>query len=170
MSSATQTTATAPSTRSDYEKAPEIVSELVRSYWMELETVQNYLAASTNPVGVRAEEIKKSLHEDVLEELGHARKLARRIHVLGGEVPGSMEFKPDQVGMQPPRDATNLVAIIDGAIEGETSAIEQYRKIIELCEGHDYVTQDLCIGLLADEEEHRRQFHGFRAEFARPGE
>ena len=43
----------------------EIVDLLLQSYSMELETVMNYLANSTNLDGVRAEEIKKSLSADV---------------------------------------------------------------------------------------------------------
>ena len=33
------------------------------------------------------------------------------------------------------------------------------------CDGIDYVTQDLCITLLADEEQHRREFRGFLMEY-----
>ena len=43
------------------EKTVEIVAELTRAYWMELETVMNYIANSVHLDGVRAEEIKKSL-------------------------------------------------------------------------------------------------------------
>ena len=39
----------------------EVIEMLKVAYNMELETVLNYLANSTNPDGVRAEEIKKSL-------------------------------------------------------------------------------------------------------------
>ena len=50
----------------------EVIEMLKVSYNMELETVLNYLANSTNPDGVRAEEIKKSLAADITAELGHA--------------------------------------------------------------------------------------------------
>ena len=40
-----------------------------------------------------------------------------------------------------------------------------YNQLIKLCDGVDYVTQDLAIQLLGDEEEHRRQFRGFLAEY-----
>ena len=42
-------------------------------------------------------------------------------------------------------------------VAAEQGAIEQYNKIIKLCDGVDYVTQDLAITNLADEEEHRRE-------------
>jgi bacterioferritin len=51
---------------------------------------------------VRAEEIKKSLAADIPEELGHAQMLAKRIKVLGGRVPASLELERDQKFLQPP--------------------------------------------------------------------
>ena len=50
-------------------------------------------------------------------------------------------------------------------IEAEESAIAQYKKIIKICDGVDYPTQDLAIELLSDEEEHRREFVGFLKEY-----
>jgi bacterioferritin len=44
------------------------------------------------------------------------------------------------------------------------AAISQYQKIINLTDGLDYVTQDLVIDLLSDEQEHRRLFLGFLAQ------
>lgn len=143
----------------------EIIDALTVAYWMELETVQNYLANSVNLDGVRAEEIKKSLGADLTAELGHAQQIAGRIRVLGGNVPGSMQFRPAQSLLQPPKDSTDVVSVIKGVIDAEDCAIAQYRKIIALCEGKDYVTQDLCITLLGDEEEHRREFMGFLSEY-----
>jgi bacterioferritin len=146
-------------------KYQAIVKELVVSYWMEIETVQNYIANSQNLDGVRAEEIKKSLAADITEELTHAQQLANRIRVLGGTVPGSMEFKPAQTTLQPPADSTDVVAVIKGVIDAEQGAIEQYGKIIQLTDGIDYPTQDLCITLMADEQDHRREFIGFLKEY-----
>ena len=44
-------------------KNKQIVRELCLSYAMELETVQNYIAASVNLDGVRSDVIKKALAE-----------------------------------------------------------------------------------------------------------
>ena len=63
---------------------------------MEIETVINYVANSTNPDGVRAQEIIEALANDIEEELGHARKFADRIKELYGVVPGSLGFHPEQ--------------------------------------------------------------------------
>lgn len=147
----------------------QIIDELKVAYWMELETVMNYIANSTNLDGVRAEEIKKALAADVAEELTHAQTLGRRIKTLGGKVPGTKEFVAKQDAMQPPADNTDLVAVIKGVIEAENAAIAQYNKIIKLCDGVDYVTQDMCIQALSDEEEHRRDFMGFLTEYEKRG-
>lgn len=149
----------------DMEKRDAIVAGLTRAYWMEIESTLNYLAISIDLDGVRAEEIKKSLAADIQAELTHAQELANRIKEIGGRVPGSLSFAPDQKTLQPPEDSTDVVTAIHGVIEAENGAIEHYNKVIRLCDGIDYVTQDLCIKLLADEEKHRREFVGFLKEY-----
>ena len=146
-----------------------IVGALKSAYASELETVQNYLANSVDLDGVRAEEIKKSLAADIQEELGHANMLAKRIKVLGGRVPGSMELDREQHYLQPPQDSTDLITVIKGVIAAEDSAIAGYENIIELCDKVDPVTQDLAVTLLGDEQEHRRAFVGYLTEFERAG-
>lgn len=143
----------------------EIVKNLIISYWMEIETVMNYIANSINLDGVRAEEIKKSLQADIAEEITHAQTLAKRIKEIDGVVPGSFDFKAEQKYLQPPKDSTDVVSVIEGVLKAEEGAIAQYNKIIKLCEGVDYVTQDLVIGLLAQEESHKIEFRGFLKEY-----
>lgn len=143
----------------------KITEALKRAYAAELETVQNYLANSVDLDGVRAEEIKKSLAADIQEELGHAQMLAKRIKVLGGRVPGSMELKREQKYLQPPKDSTDLITVIKGVIAAEDAAIEGYEEIIDMCDKDDPVTQDLAVTLLGDEQEHRRAFVGYLTEF-----
>lgn len=148
-------------------KNDEIRRELTTAYWMEMETVMNYVCNSVNLDGVRAEEVKKALATDVQEELGHAQTLARRIRELGGTVPGSLAFSATQRMLQPPDEATDVLSVIKGVIDAEDAAIRQYNKIIKLCDGVDYVTQDLCINALAGEETHWREFRGFLAGYER---
>ncbi len=147
------------------ERTDAIIAELTYAYWLEIETTINYLAISVDLDGIRAEEIKKSLAADIQTEITHAQELAHRIKEIGGRVPGSFIFKPEQASLQPPEDSTDLISTIHGVIEAENAAIDQYNKIIRMCDGIDYVTQDLCIKLLADEEKHRREFRGFLKEF-----
>jgi bacterioferritin len=141
------------------------VEMLQTAYCMELETVINYLANSVNLDGVRAEEIKKSLAADISEEVMHAQQLAQRIKQIGGFVPGSACVSLG-AQTQPSTDTTDVVHVIKSVIESEEAAINQYKAIIKATDGEDYVTQDLCIRLMADEEEHLALFRGFRKEYA----
>ena len=153
----------------DEAKRKEIVELLTQAYWMEIETVQNYIANSVNLDGVRAEEIKKSLAADVTDEIGHAQQFGKRIKELYGLVPGSMDFKATQRSLQPPADTTDVAAVIRGVIEAEQGAIDHYTKTIRACEGVDYVTADMLTQILKDEEGHMREFEGYLKEYERPG-
>lgn len=147
------------------ENNQDIIDNLKIAYAMELETVQNYIAASVNLDGVRSDVIKKALAADVAEELTHAQTLASRIKTIGGQVPGSFDLERGQKSLQPLEDTTDIVAVIKGVIDAENGAIAQYNKIIKISDGRDYVTQDMAIGLLSGEEDHRREFIGFLKEY-----
>jgi bacterioferritin len=166
---ATRTTGTGILAGENTKKREEILGLLTRAYWMEIETVMSYIANSVNPDGVRAQEIIESLRDDIQEELGHAQQYANRIKELYGVVPGSLAFKADQSYLQPPEQQTDIVHIIRGVIEAETGAIEHYNRIIESCDGVDWVTQDMVIEILHDEEGHKRLFEGFLREYEAEG-
>ena len=146
------------------EKRKEILELLEKAYWMEIESVMSYIANSTNPDGVRAQEIREALEEDIQEELGYAQRFAQRIKELYGVVPGSLDFQAEQSYLQPPDRQTDIVHVIRGVIEAETGAIAHYNRIIEATDGVDWVTQDMVIDILRDEEGHRRLFEGFLRE------
>jgi bacterioferritin len=147
----------------------ELIELLKKAYFMEMETVMSYITNSINPDGVRAQEIRESLAEDIQEELGHAQQFANRIKELYGVVPGSQEFTPEQSYLQPPEHQTDIVHVIKGVIEAETGAIEHYNRIIEFTDEIDPVTNDMVIGILRDEEGHRRLFEGFLREYEAEG-
>jgi bacterioferritin len=147
------------------DRRERVIELLTKAYWMEIETVMSYLAASVNLDGVRAQEIKESLNGEVEDELGHARQFADRIKELYGVVPGSEAFAAEQSFLQPPEHQTDTVHIIRGVIEAETGAIEHYTRIVEETDGVDPVTQDMVIAILRDEQGHRRLFEGFLREY-----
>ena len=147
------------------EKREEIIELLKQAYFMELETVMNYVTNSTNPDGVRAQEVKESLEEDIEEELTHARQFAARIKELYGVVPGSLDFTAEQRYLRPPEEQVDVVHVIKGVIEAETGAIEHYQRIVEVTEQVDPVTQDMVIEILRDEQGHRRLFEGYLREY-----
>jgi bacterioferritin len=151
------------------EERQQIIELLTKAYWMEIESVMNYIANSTNPDGVRAQEIVQSLKADIQDELLHAQQFASRIKALYGVVPGSMDFAGEQSYLQPPEDQTDIVHVIKGVIQAETGAIEHYNHIIEVTDGPDPVTNDMVTTILADEEGHLRLFQGFLREYEADG-
>ncbi len=147
-------------------KREEIVQLLTTAYWMEVETVTNYLAQSANLDGIRAKEIAADLRGDVDEELGHAKQFADRIKELYGTVPGSADFPSDaDAGLQPNGDPTDVVSVIKGVIAAEAGAINHYTRIIEATDGVDWATQDMVIAILRDEEGHMRTYERYLAEY-----
>jgi len=143
----------------------QIIDSLRQAYNMELETVINYLSNSLHMEGVRADFIKQALSADIQGELGHAQQLGNRIKQLGGSIPGSLSLKMTQKSLQPQEDTTDVVDVIRGVLQAEEDAINHYRALIKLTDGEDYVTQDLAITILSDEEGHRQQFMGYMKEY-----
>jgi bacterioferritin len=143
----------------------QIIAALTKAFNMEVETVVNYLANSLDMEGVRAEFIKQALAADIQEELTHAQQLGNRIKQLGGSVPGSLNLHMTQKSLQPPKDSTEVVTVIKGVLAAEEEAISHYNSLIKLTDGVDYVTQDLAITILGQEEAHRQQFEGYLKEY-----
>jgi bacterioferritin len=156
-------------TADNADQRDEIVELLKKAYWMEIETVMSYIANSVNPDGVRAQEIKESLEQDIQEELGHARLFAQRIKELYGVVPGSEEFEAEQSYLQPPGDQVDITHVIRGVIDAERGAIEHYSRVVEITDGIDPVTNDMVIDILHDEQGHLRLFEGFLREYEAAG-
>ena len=146
-----------------------IVELLKTAYFMEIETVMNYVTNSINPDGVRAQEVKENIEEDIQEELAHAQQFAARIKELYGVVPGSMDFRAVQEKLQPPDDQIDVVHVIKGVIDAEDGAIQHYTRIVEETEDVDPVTNDMVIAVLHDEQGHRRLFEGFLREYEAEG-
>jgi bacterioferritin len=94
-------------------------------------------------------------------EDGLARIVARTVHPERGRVDGSLEFRAEGEYLQPEQEQTGIVHVI----EAETGAINHYNKLIEVCDGADWATQEMVIASLRDEEGHLRLFEGFLREF-----
>lgn len=143
------------------------IIELLRAgYRDEIETVMNYQTNAIILDGVRAEEIKASLQEDIQEELAHAEQLGQRLKQLGARPPSSMEFTARQESLQPPEDSTDVLAVINGVLDAEEDAIATYRDLVDAAtDANDPVTEDLAVTILADEEAHRTEFRGFQKEY-----
>ena len=116
--------------------------------------------------GVRAEEIKESLQQDIQEELTHAGQLGQRLKQLEARPPGSEEFVARQDSLQPPADSTDVLSVVNGVLDAEEDAIATYRDLIDAAEeANDPVTEDLAVTILSEEEAHRTEFRGFKMEY-----
>ena len=146
--------------------ADRVVELLRKAYGDEMETVMNYQTNAIVLDGVRAEEIKESLQQDIQEELTHAEQLGQRLKQLDARPPGSADFVARQDSLQPPADSTDVLSVIRGVLDAEEDAIETYRALIDAAEAaNDPVTEDLAVTILADEEAHRTEFRGFEKEY-----
>ena len=143
------------------DKTKEIIAELKRSYAIELETLQNYLAHSVNLEGAEAELIRKSLEEEINLKLKHARRLAKRINVLGGRLPGSLELPRNQKSIAAAVDHTDVMAVVRESLARMKLRSNSTKKSSASRKAQDYVTQDMVIDLLSDERELRRVFLSF---------
>jgi bacterioferritin len=144
----------------------ELVSLLKKAYRDEIETVTNYMANAILLSTLHGEQVAAALREDIQEELGHAEELGYRLRYHGERPPGSMDIEAAQESLQPPADSTDVLSVIDAVIEAEQDAIETYEALIEAAdEADDYVTEDLAVELLEDEQGHEAQFQSYRQQF-----
>jgi len=92
----------------------------------------------------------KAEYDESIEEMQHADKLIKRILLLGG-LPNLQDLGKLYIG-------EDLKNVIECDLRLELEGIEHYRKAIGIAEEHDdYVSRDLFIEILAEEEEHQDQ-------------
>ena len=114
----------------------QVIELLKKAYWMEIETVMSYIANSVNPDGVRAQEIKESLEEDIQEELGHAQQFADADQGALRRRPRLARVRaPSSPTCSRPTEQVDVVHVIKGVIEAEQGAIEFYSRMIEETDG-----------------------------------
>jgi bacterioferritin len=90
----------------------------------------------------------KAEYEESIEEMRHADRLIQRILLLGG-LPNLQDLGKLYIG-------ENLKELIECDFRLEVEGIRHYRAAIKIAEeAHDYVTRDLFIAILDDEEEHQ---------------
>jgi len=90
----------------------------------------------------------KAEYDESIEEMRHADRLIQRILLLGG-LPNLQDLGKLYIG-------ENLKELIECDLRLEMEGIRNYREAIKTCEeAHDYVSRDLIIHILGDEEEHQ---------------
>lgn len=148
------------------EQREQLVEMLTKAYWMEIETVMNYLAASISQPGAHTLAVRTALREGVEEEVGHARALGRRIQELHGVVPGVSASTGDEDGPKPFSSPTDLATMLEAVVAAETSAIRHYMQIMRVTRQVDQDTNDVVLEILRDEQRHLRLFEDFLKEFS----
>jgi bacterioferritin len=92
----------------------------------------------------------KAEYEESLEEMKHADQLIQRILLLGG-LPNLQDLGKLYIG-------ENLKEVIECDLRLELEGIDHYRKAIAICEqARDFVSRDLLVEILEDEEGHQDQ-------------
>lgn len=145
-----------------------VIRLLKDAYIDELETTINYLSQGIRLETFDGHDVAEELLQDVQNERQHAQRLGDRLKILGSEPPTSFEVGEcfEQDSLNGIEDPTDVVAVIDGVIEAEKSAIGTYRELVkEAREIDDYSTARLAEELLEDEEEHLQEFKEIRVEF-----
>lgn len=90
----------------------------------------------------------KAEYDESIEEMRHADKLIQRVLLLGG-LPNLQDLGKLYIG-------EDLKNVIECDYRLELEGIEHYRKAIGIAEHHkDFVTRDLFIEILEDEEDHQ---------------
>jgi len=119
----------------------------------EIQVSVQYMWQHVQAVGLKGEVVKGIFKKFAITEMKHAEIIAERLVMLGG-TPTTIPT-PITVGK-------NIDEMLKLDKKAEEEAIAMYKEIIALAnkEG-DYITANLFIGILADEEEHFASFESY---------
>ena len=132
----------------DVKGHPEVLAALNKALKGELTAINQYFLHARMLEDWGFVKRGKAEYDESLEEMQHADKLIQRILLLGG-LPNLQELGKLYIG-------ENLKNVIECDLRLELEGIEHYRAAIDIAERHhDYVTRDLFIHILEDEEEHQ---------------
>ena len=138
----------------------DIVKLLNDALATELVCVLRYKRHYFTADGVQSPAIAEEFLVHANEESAHADKIAERIVQLGGEP----DFSPDSLqGRSHAQydDSKDLQAMVRANLVAERIAIEAYRQMIVLIGDKDPTTRRMLEGILAQEEEHADELHGW---------
>jgi bacterioferritin len=143
----------------------EIVELLTQAYWMEIETVMNYLAGSISHNGARGLKVKAALVESIEEEVQHAQRLGRRIQELHSVVPRAGGLTIDHEYLRPPGRQPDVAMMIEAVVAAKLTAIRHYSRIKRATGQIDRATHAIATEILADEQRHLRLFERYMREY-----
>lgn len=125
----------------------KVIEYLNKGLKGELTAINQYFLHSRMLEDWGVTKLAKHEYDESIEEMQHADKLIQRILLLGG-LPNLQELEKLQIG-------ENVKEVLEGDLVLERNGIANYREGIAHCESvQDYVTRDLFMQILADEEGH----------------
>jgi len=134
----------------DVKGHPEVIAALNKALKGELTAINQYFLHARMLDDWGYKKRGKAEYDESIEEMQHADKLIQRILLLDG-LPNLQELGKLYIG-------EDLKNVIECDLRLELEGIEHYRAAIKIAERHhDFVTRDLFIHILEDEEEHQDQ-------------
>jgi bacterioferritin len=129
---------------------PEVIAALNKALKGELTAINQYFLHARMLDDWGYKKRGKAEYDESIEEMQHADKLIQRVLLLGG-LPNLQELGKLYIG-------EDLKNVIECDLRLELEGIEHYRAAIKIAEQHqDFVTRDLFVHILEDEEEHQDQ-------------
>jgi bacterioferritin len=126
---------------------PTVIKRLNLALKGELTAINQYFLHSRMLEDWGVTKLGKHEYKESIEEMQHADLLIKRILLLGG-LPNLQDLCKLYIG-------ENVEEVLKGDLKLEEEGIQNYRDGIKDCEvANDYVTRDLFIQILKDEEGH----------------
>jgi bacterioferritin len=127
---------------------PQVLAALNEALRGELTAINQYFLHARMLEDWNLKTRGKAEYDESIEEMHHADKLIQRILLLGG-LPNLQDLGKLYIG-------ENLKELIECDLRLELEGIDVYRRAIQTAEAaRDFVTRDLLIGILEDEERHQ---------------
>lgn len=125
----------------------QVIAHLNKILGNELVAINQYFLHSRMFKDWGLEELAEKTYEESIDEMKHADKLCQRILFLEG-VPNLQDLGKLHIG-------ENTEEMLRSDLELELRGIPDLKAAISYCESvKDYVSRDLFLEILADEEEH----------------
>jgi bacterioferritin len=126
---------------------PKVIEHLNIQLTNELTAINQYFLHSRTLMHWGVTKLGKKEYDESIEEMHHADWLIERILFLGG-LPNVQRLNQVLVGQ-------NVQEVLECDLKLEEKALDDLREGIAYCESvRDYVSRDLLLRILANEEEH----------------
>jgi len=126
----------------------KVIEYLNTALKMELTAINQYFLHSRMLEDWGITKLAKHEYNESIEEMQHADEFIKRILLLGG-LPNLQELDKLHIG-------ENVKEVLEGDLKLEQAGIAHYRKAAAYCaEVQDFVSRQLFVKILADEEGHQ---------------